>query len=131
MTKELSGQPTVFPDKRDFQGKAAAPIPFASKVALIAFAIAGLAWLNYAIGGIVLVSLGGTAQDGYIDDGLFFLGSHGRYTEVSADTFWVCFWYWRISLIAFAASIAAAALSYVWARRVVERRGGAIDPRAE
>jgi hypothetical protein len=103
---------------------ASPPIPFASKVTLVAFALAGLAWLNSAIASAVLSSLGGTAQDGYIDGDLHFLGSHGRYTEVSEETFWACFWYWRISLFAFSAAIPAAAMCYLWARRVVVKRGG-------
>ena len=46
-----------------------------------------LAWLNYTIYWIVGVCLGGFADIGRVEGGRYFLGSHGRYTEVSQALF--------------------------------------------
>jgi hypothetical protein len=45
---------------------------------LIAFAI-----INFAIFWIVAIRIGGDAVNGKIEDGRYYVGSHGRYTEVS------------------------------------------------
>lgn len=45
--------------------------------------IFAIAWLNYTVYWIAGVYLGGFANIGRVQDGKYFLGSHGRYTEVS------------------------------------------------
>jgi hypothetical protein len=50
-------------------------------------AIFGLAWLNYTVYWIVGVCLGGFANIGRVENGKYFLGSHGRYSEVSETVF--------------------------------------------
>jgi len=46
-----------------------------------------IAWLNFTVYWIVGVSLGGFADIGRVEGGRYFLGSHGRYTEVSEAVF--------------------------------------------
>ena len=50
-------------------------------------AIFAVAWLNFTVYWIVGVCLGGSADNGRIQDGKYFLGSHGTYTEVSEAVF--------------------------------------------
>ena len=42
--------------------------------------------LNFISYSAISSRLGGTAMNGYTQDGHYFVGSHGAYTEVSAET---------------------------------------------
>jgi hypothetical protein len=44
-----------------------------------------LAIVNFITFSVVSSRLGGTAMNGYAQDGRYFIGSHGAYTEVSAE----------------------------------------------
>src|SRR3989442_635403 len=95
-------------------------LPLATKVSIGVFGLAGLACLNFVGGGCVLAfAFGGFAQLGYVEADHHFQGTHGRYTEVSAETFWACLWYWRITLAALAHFIVLSAAARVWSRRVL------------
>jgi hypothetical protein len=80
----------------------------------ICVSVFAICLVNFALFFIGAVYLGGDAVNGKIFEGHYFLMSHGRYTEVSADIFnyskwhaystWVThplafaagFWYWRV-----------------------------------
>ena len=42
---------------------------------------------NFILFFIISISLGGTAELGYIDNGNYYLGDHGQYTQVSQLVF--------------------------------------------
>jgi hypothetical protein len=46
-----------------------------------------VAWVNFTVFWIVALILGGDAINGKVEDGRYYLGSHGRYTQVSADVY--------------------------------------------
>ena len=73
----------------------------------ICLAIFGLGIVNFVLFFIGAVYLGGDAVNGKIVDGHYFLMSHGRYTEVSADIFnysrWHAYSTWVTHPLAFAA----------------------------
>ena len=66
-----------------------------------------LGLVNFALYFIGAIYLGGDAINGKIVDGHYFLMSHGRYTEVSADisnySKWHVYCTWVTHLLAFAA----------------------------
>jgi hypothetical protein len=70
--------------------------------------VVGLALLNFSAFWIAAVYLGGDAVNGKTDNGHFFLMSHGRYTEVSADLFtyskWHAYSLWLTHPLAFVAA---------------------------
>ena len=45
-----------------------------------------LAVVNFISFSAISSRIGGTAMNGYSQDGRYFVGSHGAYTEVSAET---------------------------------------------
>ena len=51
-----------------------------------------IAWLNFTVFWIVAVCIGGDAALGKVEDGRYYLGSHGTYTQVSPQV-------WRYSRI--------------------------------
>ena len=51
-----------------------------TKIKLIVLSIAATNLLAFAVGVVVL---GGDANNGYSEDGTYYLGNHGRYTKVS------------------------------------------------
>jgi hypothetical protein len=55
--------------------------------------IVGIALLNFLVFMAVALYLGGDAVNGKIANGHFFLGSHGRYTEVSETLFTYSKWH--------------------------------------
>jgi hypothetical protein len=46
-----------------------------------------VAWINFSVFWIVALIIGGDAINGKAEDGSFYLGSHGRYTQVSQDIY--------------------------------------------
>jgi hypothetical protein len=70
--------------------------------------IVALALLNFLVFWVAAVYLGGDAVNGKADHGRFFLMSHGRYTEVSADLFtyskWHAYSLWVTHPLAFVAA---------------------------
>jgi hypothetical protein len=66
-----------------------------------------LALLNFLAYFFVALYLDGDAVNGKIDDGHFYLGSHGRYTEVSVRIFaysrWHTYSVWLTHSLAFVA----------------------------
>ena len=73
-----------------------------------------VAVLNFLVFFAVALYLGGDAANGKIDDGHFYLGSHGHYTEVSARVFAYSKWHtYSVWLTHSAAFIAAC---WLWLR---------------
>jgi hypothetical protein len=68
----------------------------------------GIALFNFLLFWVAAVYLGGDAVNGKTDKGRFFLMSHGRYTEVSADLFtyskWHAYSLWLTHPLAFVAA---------------------------
>ena len=68
----------------------------------------GIALLNFLAFWVAAVYLGGDAVNGKAENGRFFLMSHGRYTEVSADLFtyskWHAYSLWLTHPLAFVAA---------------------------
>ena len=60
-----------------------------------------------------LVYLGGDAVSGYVDDGSFYVGSHGEYTEVN-EAAWH---YSRVHTVLFIVSIPITGIFGFWATR--------------
>jgi hypothetical protein len=56
-----------------------------------------LAAVNFAAFIIINICIGGDAINGHVKDGHYFLGSHGRYTEVSRAV-WTYSYYHTISM---------------------------------
>jgi hypothetical protein len=52
-----------------------------------------LAVANFIIFVILATYLGGDAFNGHVKDGQYFLGMHGRYTQVSRDIFLYSRWH--------------------------------------
>jgi hypothetical protein len=57
--------------------------------------------------------LGGTARDGKVEHGQFYLHQKGRYYGVSAATYNVCWYYEQVVVGLCLVSVAAAGVSYV------------------
>jgi hypothetical protein len=55
------------------------------KLVLNGLVILGVA--NFLIFAAIAIAIGGDAYNGKIENGHFFLGNHGRFTEVSQATF--------------------------------------------
>src|SRR4051812_13264385 len=63
------------------------PYRLSHRAKLVMVPVAVVAALNFVAFFCGDVWLGGSAQNGYAKDGHYFLGSHGRYTEVT-KTVW-------------------------------------------
>jgi len=76
--------------------------------------ISVLGALNFVCG-ICLVEegiMGGTARNGKFEQGQFYLGSHGVYTPVSPDTFFICKYYETSVLLIIILSILSVLITY-------------------
>ena len=67
-----------------------------------------IAAINFVAYIIINLRIGGDAWNGYKKDGLFYLGSHGRYTEVP-ENLWVYSYFHTIALWTTHASVFIAA----------------------
>jgi hypothetical protein len=56
-----------------------------------------IAIVNFAACFIINISIGGDAINGHVTDGHYFLGSHGRYIEVSRAV-WTYSYYHTVSM---------------------------------
>ena len=52
-----------------------------------------LCWLNGCAFFVHTSVVGGGASIGRIENGKYYVGSHGRYTEVSRSTYRCCWWH--------------------------------------
>src|SRR5690348_3975110 len=76
-----------------------------------------LALVNFLTYIIVAGTHGGDAWNGHIQNGKYFVASHGRYTEVSRG-FWTYSYYHTIFLwITHFSAMAALAIYYIFAQR--------------
>jgi hypothetical protein len=85
--------------------------PERQRVWLIVIAIVFTNLVGWVAGG---ACLGGDAVSGYADDGKFYVGAHGKYTEVNQGV-WV--YSWVHTDLTFLASIPIAAAFGYWATR--------------
>jgi len=67
-----------------------------------------LALANFFAFVLISLYLGGDAVNGKIDSGRFYLGSHGRYTEVSARVFTYSKWHTYSVLVTHSAAFLSA-----------------------
>ena len=65
----------------------------------IMLGLAGVNWI-IGVGSIEYSMIGGSAQHGKVVGDHYFLGSHGRYVEVSRDGYWLSLWYTYLSQLA-------------------------------
>lgn len=79
--------------------------PLPRRRILIMIAIIGI--VNFLSFVAIAFSLGGDALNGYASDGRYFLGEHGRYTEVSEAVFQYSQWHARSLFITHPAAILA------------------------
>jgi len=82
------------------------------KKLLLQFAFA-LGIVNFIAFFAISVMIGGDALNGKIVNGHYFLGSHGHFTEVSANVFDYSAWHARSLIITHPLAIFAA---YLWSR---------------
>lgn len=86
----------------------------AGKIHNIVLFILSLSMLNMLVG-IFIVEvffIGGTALNGKIDSGKYYVGEHGVYTEVSKSTYQLLLSYEKTTLLALFASLAILLLTY-------------------
>lgn len=69
-----------------------------------------LGMANFAFAAIGSVLLGGDAMNGTTEDGRYYLGNHGSYTEVSKAIFTYSLWHWRSIFVTHPLAILCAAL---------------------
>jgi hypothetical protein len=77
------------------------------------------ALLNFAVFWVVAVRLGGDAVNGRMQDGHFYLASHGKYTEVSGRVFM----YSRLHTYSVWVTHPLALLAVAWGRRLEQQAG--------
>ena len=77
-----------------------------------------LAWVNFTVYWIVGVCLGGFANIGRVEIGKYFLGSHGRYTEVSEAVFRYSRIHGQSTLITHALMFASVLLLLLFRKRI-------------
>ena len=70
--------------------------------------MAAVAVNNFLMFWIGAVLLGGDALNGKVENGHYFLGSHGRFTEVSFDVFTYSQWHTRSVFVTHSLFFAAA-----------------------
>ena len=63
--------------------------------------------VNFGVFALIALHLGGTAANGKISGGHFFLGSHSQYTEVSSHVFTYSKWHYYSVVVTFAVSFVA------------------------
>ena len=85
-------------------------------ITLLAFVFGGF---NFLLGmGIIEVGImGGTATNGKIEQGEYYLGEHGTYTPVSHATFKICKNYEKFVIFLFVFSFIASGLTYLLQKR--------------
>lgn len=71
-----------------------------------------LGMLNFVLFFLVSSYLGGDAANGRVEAGRYFVGSHGRLTEVTADAFLFSLWHARSLFVTHPLAILAAALAF-------------------
>jgi hypothetical protein len=59
----------------------------------LAYVLIFVAWLNGCSFFIHDSMIGGSAHNGKIENGRYYVGSHGRYTEVSSSTWKFSWWH--------------------------------------
>ena len=86
------------------------------------FSAAYLAIVRFVVQEILIGWLmGGSPLNGKIEDGRFFLGEHGRYTEVSANQYWMIYFTWTGLDVALLLLVLATGLQYLMRRRRIAR----------
>jgi hypothetical protein len=81
-------------------------------VSLIGAVLCCGGFLNYLVWWAICISIGGDASLGKVEDGKYFLGSHGRYTEVSESTFVYSQWHTRSAWLSLALTLPGGFLSW-------------------
>lgn len=71
--------------------------------------------VNFALGmGIIEIGImGGTAMNGNVEQGNYYLGEHGTYTKVSQKTFTICLYYEKALLTMMFLSPVVSVVTYV------------------
>ena len=97
-----------------------------SKKAL-AYSLLACVVCMWHLGGAILFFItyfGGLARWGWIEAGKYYLGYGSHLTEVSPNTYWLCYYYVAVAEVIVGTAIIAAGVCYCWNRF---KKGSAAD----